>query len=53
MDASNLTFVDGYRPFVRLHLDPFLGIRSDDADYQVPFRFNGTIDKLTVKLMKE
>jgi hypothetical protein len=22
----------------------------DDKDYQVPFRFNGKIDKLTVKL---
>ena len=24
----------------------------DDKDYQVPFRFNGTIDKLTVQLKK-
>jgi hypothetical protein len=25
----------------------------DDKDYQVPFRFTGTIDKLTVKLGPE
>ena len=26
------------------------GTPVDDQDYQVPFRFTGTIDKLTVKL---
>jgi len=29
------------------------GTSVDDQDYQVPFRFTGTIDKLTVKLGPE
>jgi hypothetical protein len=29
------------------------GTPVDDSDYQVPFRFTGTIDKLTVKLGPE
>ena len=47
--AHSLPLVIPWEETFNVGLDT--GTPVDDADYQVPFRFTGTIGKVTVKLL--